>query len=56
MQYDYERFTPDRFQEFCQSLLIRKYPDVQCFPVGQKDGGRDAVSGGIVFQVKFKRD
>lgn len=55
-QYDYERFTPDRFQEFCQALLVRQYPDAQCYPVGQKDGGRDALSGGIVFQVKFKRE
>ncbi|MGV9715422.1 NACHT domain-containing protein [Rhodococcus pyridinivorans] len=61
MQYDYERFTPDRFQEFCQSLLAQQYTDIQCYPVGQKDGGRDAVSGhgtpdAIAFQVKFKRD
>lgn len=60
MQYDYERFTPDRFQEFCQALLVREYTGVQCFPVGQKDGGRDATSvtptGAIVFQVKFRRE
>lgn len=59
MQYDYERFTPDRFQEFCQSLIVSSYPHTQCYPVGQKDGGRDALSltdKSIVFQVKFKRD
>lgn len=61
MQYDYERFTPDRFQEFCQALLVKEFDSVQCFPVGQGDGGRDALGssptdGTIVFQVKFKRD
>ncbi|MFT0613011.1 NACHT domain-containing protein [Rhodococcus qingshengii] len=59
MQYDYERFTPDRFQEFCQSLIVRSFPNTQCYPVGQKDGGRDALTiadGGVVFQVKFRRD
>ena len=61
MQYDYERFTPDRFQEFCQALLVREYKGVQCYPVGQKDGGRDAMTrpindDSVVFQVKFKRD
>ncbi|WP_207838278.1 NACHT domain-containing protein [Williamsia soli] len=61
MQYDYERFTPDRFQEFCQALLSRDYPALQCYPVGQKDGGRDGLSRQgpsdcIVFQVKFKRE
>lgn len=61
MQYEYERFTPDRFQEFCQALLAREYQGVQCYPVGQKDGGRDAIlrtadRSAIVFQVKFKRE
>jgi hypothetical protein len=60
VQYDYERFTPDRFQEFCQALLVREFRGVQCYPVGQKDGGRDALAGPskdtTVFQVKFKRD
>ena len=61
MHYDYEQFTPDRFQEFCQSLIVREYSGAQCYPVGQKDGGRDAFlpsgpEGTVVFQIKFRRD
>ena len=71
MAYLYEQLNPERFQQFCQALLVESHPDTQCFPVGQPDGGRDAVSrlGGmswrtrtsrskdlIVFQVKFSRD
>lgn len=60
MQYDYERLTPDRFQELCQSLLVLEHDGVQCFPVGQKDGGRDSTvtyeDQKILFQIKFKRE
>ncbi|WP_278263723.1 hypothetical protein [Nocardia sp. AG03] len=63
MQYDYERLNPDRFQDMCQALLVAELPDVQCYPVGQSDGGRDATSpsvgagnGMTIFQVKFKRE
>src|SRR5260370_5950135 len=61
MQFDYERLTPDRFQEFAQALVVRSFPNLQCYPVGQKDGGRDALDKSptdevIVFQVKFKRE
>jgi hypothetical protein len=42
--------------------LLKEFPKVQCFPVAQPDGGRDAVSyfspdaeKSIVFQVKFVR-
>jgi hypothetical protein len=64
MDYLYENLGEDRFQELCQSLLIREFPQVQCFPVRQPDGGRDAVSyldeytdkkTFSVFQVKFVR-
>lgn len=57
MQYDYEKFTPDRFQEFCGALLARECPDIQVYPVGQADGGRDARSrvSETVYQVKFSR-
>jgi hypothetical protein len=62
MRYPYENLGPERFQEFCQALLVRSFPDLQCLPVGQPDGGRDAFvrrsSGGelLVFQVKFARN
>ncbi|WP_225732675.1 NACHT domain-containing NTPase [Nocardia sp. JCM 34519] len=61
MQYSYEHLNPDRFQELCQAILVREYRHVQCFPIGQRDGGRDALvvleSGErVVFQIKFKRE
>src|SRR5437773_2725150 len=60
MDYPLENLGPERFQQFCQALLAKEYPDMQCFPVAQPDGGRDAVSyhfaEGVsnfsVFQVK----
>lgn len=62
MAYLLEHLGPERFQHFCQALLVRDYPDLQCFPVGQPDGGRDALSRGaadgapaVVGQIKFKR-
>ena len=65
MQYLYEVLTPDRFQELCQALIVKRFPNTNCFPVGQADGGRDAVSAErlaenqvnrrTVFQVKFRR-
>jgi hypothetical protein len=64
MDYPLENLDPERFQQLCQSLIAREYPQVQCFPVAQPDGGRDAVSfisdqdgtdKFMVFQVKFIR-
>lgn len=63
MDYPLENLDPERFQQLCQSLLIKEFPQMQCFPVAQPDGGRDAVSfvretGNdkfIVFQVKYVR-
>lgn len=64
MDYPLENLDPERFQLFCQSLLVREQKDIQCFPVGQPDGGRDAVSYDtearvtgkfLTFQVKFSR-
>jgi len=43
MDYPFENLTPEKFQLFCQALLVREYPSVQCLPVAQPDGGRDAV-------------
>ena len=61
MDYQYENLDSGRFQELCQSLLVKEYPNVQCFPIGQRDGGRDAIAyyqsnknrkEFIVFQIK----
>jgi hypothetical protein len=61
VDYPLENLGPDRFQQLCQSLLLSEHPDVQCFPISQSDGGRDAiriVSEGktnsfVVYQVKY---
>jgi hypothetical protein len=70
MRYRYSALGPERFQEFCQALLLTTFPNAQCLPVGQPDGGRDAFTrlvnlsarsrpersdDKIVFQVKFSR-
>ncbi|WP_331773319.1 hypothetical protein OG948_59045 (plasmid) [Embleya sp. NBC_00888] len=61
MDYNYESLLDQRFQMLCQSLLTTEYDNIQCFPIGMADGGRDATSraGGrleTVFQVKFTRN
>ena len=63
--YQYEQLNPESFQQLSQSLLLKAFPALQCFPVGQSDGGRDAIfrrsepaadkTGFILFQVKFAR-
>ena len=63
--YQYEQLNDESFQQLSQSLLLKAFPDLQCFPVGQPDGGRDGIvrfyEGArgkkkcIVFQVKFAR-
>jgi hypothetical protein len=63
VDYPYENLDPERFQQFCQALLMKDHPRLQCFPVEQPDGGRDAVSyfvtkqkgDFVAFQVKFVR-
>lgn len=57
MGYLYENSNPERFQHLCQSLLAADFPKLQCFPVGQPDGGRDGwdPETKTVLQVKFKR-
>ncbi len=63
MDYQFENLGPERFQDFCQSLLAKTFPKLQCFPVAQPDGGRDAIAyfhqGSadkfLVFQVKYVR-
>jgi hypothetical protein len=44
MDYLYENLGDERFQELCQALLVKEMPHVQCFPIGQRDGGRDAIA------------
>src|SRR5947209_16501287 len=62
VSYNYEALLDEHFQHLIQSLLVKDYPDLQCFPVGMPDGGRDAVAGEnsgrgmLVFQVKFSRN
>ena len=63
--YPYEQLNDESFQELCQSLLLQAFPELKCFPVGQPDGGRDAIARissltpattrFILFQVKFAR-
>lgn len=63
MDYPFEELGPEGFQQFCQSLLLKEFPRLQCFPVAQPDGGRDGLAylqesrnaKFIVFQVKFVR-
>ena len=63
MDYPLEQLGPERFQQVCQALLVKEHPRVQCFPVAQPDGGRDAISyfldspegKFVVFQVKYAR-
>lgn len=69
--YHYDALGPERFQEFCQALISASFPTVQCLPIGQPDGGRDAfvthylfrhrqnadpVAESLVFQVKYVRN
>ncbi|MCF3130234.1 NACHT domain-containing protein [Streptomyces olivochromogenes] len=61
MDYNYETLLDQRFQMLCQSLLLTEYENVQCFPVGKADGGRDATSRAegrleTVFQVKYSHN
>src|ERR1044072_4130357 len=65
MNYHFENLGDERCQQLCQALLAKANPGVQCFPVGQPDGGRDATTRSLswpkkdsflVYQVKFVRD
>lgn len=65
MTYGYENLNDDRFQQLCQAVLTTVHKDVQCLPVGQPDGGRDAFVRNartstrqepIVYQVKFSKN
>lgn len=65
MDYRFESLNDDEFQALCQAILVKTHPNVQCFPLGQADGGRDAIAfipskdgaqNFIVFQVKFTKN
>jgi hypothetical protein len=63
LTYIYETLSPERFQQLCQAVLAALFPNLQCLPVGQPDGGRDAFLRRraddrdlLVFQVKFVRE
>lgn len=63
MPYRYEDLDEKRFQKLCQALLAQVFPNLQCLPVSQRDGGRDAVTRTpgeprerLVFQVKWTPD
>jgi predicted aspartyl protease len=58
MTYHYEMLGAERFQKFAQALLSVSFPNLQCYPLNQADGGRDATvringAGFVVFQVKY---
>ena len=63
MDYHYETLNHETFQKLAQALIVAQFPYTQCLPVGQPDGGRDAVfvppeatrDQFVVFQVKFSR-
>jgi hypothetical protein len=68
MDYQLENLGEDRFQEVCQALIAKEFPNVQAFPIKQPDGGRDAIAylrsrrsssrkdtSFLVFQVKYVR-
>ena len=63
MDYPFENLNPEKFPEFAQALLVKNFPDLQCFPVAQPDGGRDILTyeyglssqNFAVYQVKFVR-
>ena len=63
--YQFEQQGDDRFQQLVQAMLVDEFRNVQCLPVNQPDGGRDAIqyleyrgeSGAFVaFQVKYVRN
>ncbi|MEU4530536.1 tetratricopeptide repeat protein [Micromonospora ureilytica] len=57
MRYRYEDLGDEEFQRLIQALLTHAFgPDVHAMPLGQADGGRDAVHGTLVYQVKFTKN
>lgn len=64
MDYLYENLNDERFQELCQAIIVKEFPNSQVFPIGQPDGGRDSLvytgdhgkKAFTVFQIKFVRN
>jgi hypothetical protein len=65
MDYQLENLGPERFQQLVQALLVSEFPNVTCFPIGQPDGGRDAIqrlsptaesAPLAVYQIKYARN
>ncbi|HYG47469.1 MAG TPA: hypothetical protein VD846_05940 [Allosphingosinicella sp.] len=60
MDYNFEALGDQRFQKLCQAILVATFPNVQCLPVDQPDGGRDAFhryeGGFVAYQVKYSRN
>ncbi len=58
--YWYENLGEDEFQKLCQVLVASRFDKVTCYPVGQKDGGRDITqatdAGQILYQVKWSKN
>lgn len=58
--YWYENLGEDDFQRLCAAIIKHKYDKVRCYPVGQKDGGRDVkrttADGDLVYQVKWSKN
>ncbi len=57
-KYLYERLGEKPFQQLCSALLVEEFPGVTCYPVGQRDGGRDASQKQpdgrvVIYQVKW---
>ena len=63
MDHQLENLGPERFQQLSQALLVKEFPGIICLPVGQPDGGRDALRyvtnvadpRFTVYQVKYSR-
>ncbi len=64
MSFNYEEMNGISFQKLAQALIVADYPETQCLPVPQPDGGRDAFfyenasdkTDAIIFQVKFSNN
>lgn len=66
MTYLLEQLGDERFQQLSQALLVAAFPNTQCLPVGQPDGGRDAYSRSpktrasreelAIYQVKYVKN
>ncbi|UOY02597.1 hypothetical protein [Blastococcus sp. PRF04-17] len=58
--YWYENLGEHDFQRLCAAIIVHKFDKVRCYPVGQKDGGRDikrkTAGGDLVYQVKWSKN